>query len=208
MNRHQGRGRRTENAIDAPEFEKIKRKPKRNGNRNELKSHPKSSKHGEDTFRCIHCKQPVPTGRAASGVNNRNHCPYCLTSRHVDLNKPGDRRSDCRSKMAAIGVTLKRTCKKYNGTRQGELMLIHRCTGCGKLSINRIAGDDNASIIFKLFEESARLPSAILAQLAREGIQLLRPGDFTLVFTQLFGWESVLEDFAQHQPLAILVDKE
>ena len=208
MNRHQNRMRRMGSTIDAPEFEKIKRNHKRKRSRDEIDSHPKSSKHGEDSFRCIHCKQPVSTGREASGVNNRNHCPYCLTSRHVDLNKPGDRRSDCRSKMTAIGVTLKRTCKKYNGARQGELMVIHRCAGCGKLSINRIAGDDNAQLIFELFEESAHLAPAILAQLAEAGIHPLRPGDFTLVFTQLFGWKAVIDNLEQIPSLPILAEKE
>jgi hypothetical protein len=197
-----------ERAIDAPEIERIRRKSNRDRTRDELNHRPKHSKHGEESFCCIHCKQPVPTSRAASGVNNRNHCPYCLTSRHVDLNKPGDRRATCLSKMTAIGVTLKRTYKKYNGSRQGELMLIHRCTGCGKLSINRIAGDDNAQLIFKLFEESVRLTSDELAQLAEQGIQPLQPGDFTLVFTQLFGWEAVMEGLNSVETQKIPVDVE
>ena len=37
-------------------------------------------------------------------------------------------------------LTIKRSRNKYAGTRDGELMLIHRCTICAKLAINRIAG--------------------------------------------------------------------
>jgi hypothetical protein len=208
MNKHQDRICRTESAFDVTGFEKINHKHKKRRSQDELDSHHKPSKHEKNSFRCIHCKQPVPICRAASGVNNRNHCPYCLTSRHVDLYKPGDRRSHCRSKMVAIGVTLKRTFKKYNGERQGELMLIHRCAGCGKLSINRIAGDDNANLIFDLFNESSRLTPTDLEQLVREGIQPLLPGDFTLVFTQLFGWEAVMEDLSSVETQKIPVDVE
>lgn len=32
----------------------------------------------------------------------------------------------------------------------GEWMLIHDCTGCGELSANRIAGDDNALALLRL----------------------------------------------------------
>jgi len=205
MNKHQGR---MENAIGASEFEKIRHKSKRKRDQDEIVLHPKSPKHGERSFRCIHCKQLVLTNREASGVNNRNHCPYCLTSRHVDLHKPGDRRSTCRSKMVAVGVTLKRTYKKYNGLRQGESMLIHRCAGCGKISINRNAGDDNAQLIFELFKESRQFAPADLKQLAGMNIQPLQTGDFTLVFTRLFGWEAVVEELALLEPQKIPVDAE
>jgi hypothetical protein len=206
MNRYQNWTRRTESAIDAPEIERIKRKSNRDRTKDELNHHPKHSKRENESFCCIHCKQRVSINREVSGVNNRNHCPYCLTSRHVDLNRPGDRRATCLSKMTAIGVTLKRTYKKYNGPRQGELMLIHRCAGCGKLSINRIASDDNPQLIFKLFEESVQLTSDDLEQLAEDGIQPLQSGDFTLVFTQLFGWGAVVEDFTHVELQKIPVD--
>jgi hypothetical protein len=32
----------------------------------------------------------------------------------------------------------------------GEWVLIHRCTGCGALSSNRIAGDDNPLVLVRL----------------------------------------------------------
>ena len=118
MNRHQNWTRRMESAIDAPEIEKIKRKSNRDRTRDELNHHPKHSKRGEESFCCIHCKQRVSTHREASGVNNRNHCPYCLTSRHVDLNKPGDRRATCLSKMTGR-ETFCRKCR-IGGDFDGE----------------------------------------------------------------------------------------
>ena len=29
-------------------------------------------------FRCAHCNAIVSSAHMLSGVNNRNHCPYCL----------------------------------------------------------------------------------------------------------------------------------
>jgi len=92
----------------------------------------------EAVFLCEHCRQPVP-GRAP-GTEHRNHCPHCLWSLHADL-KPGDRRSKCRGGMEPVGVTVR---------RGGEWALIHRCTACGKVALNRIAGDDSPLALMSL----------------------------------------------------------
>ena len=68
----------------------------------------------------------------AIGTQHRNHCPWCLWSLHVD-EEPGDRASGCRALMEPVGVWVKRS---------GEWSIIHRCTACGELRANRIAGDD------------------------------------------------------------------
>ncbi len=83
-----------------------------------------------ETFICAHCGRTVAP--AHSGTHNRNHCPYCLSSRHVDL-RPGDRRSGCRAVMEAIGIYVQPS---------GEWSIIHRCTACGILKLNRIGPDD------------------------------------------------------------------
>lgn len=84
-----------------------------------------------DPFTCKNCGQTVvPEG---AGSDHRNHCPYCLTSVHLD-EEPGDRASDCHGKMEPIGVWVR---------KNGEWALIHRCTVCGKLDSNRVAADDN-----------------------------------------------------------------
>ena len=46
--------------------------------------------------------------------------------------------------MEPLGLTLKKG--------GGELMLVHRCCGCGKISKNRVAGDDNSVAILNLFD--------------------------------------------------------
>ena len=45
-----------------------------------------------DTFVCKACgKTVLPEG---AGSRHRNHCPYCLSSQHLD-DEPGDRAADC-----------------------------------------------------------------------------------------------------------------
>jgi hypothetical protein len=76
--------------------------------------------------------------------------------------------------MRPIGLTFKQEgVDKYRRKKQGELMLIHECTRCGKISINRIAGDDNPEVILKVFKESKELNPEKIEQLKRTGIRLL-----------------------------------
>src|SRR5512137_2268473 len=64
-------------------------------------------------FKCVFCHVFVSAEPALSGVQNRNHCPYCLWSRHLDLLRPGDRLAACKEKMKPVGLTFKKTAKKY-----------------------------------------------------------------------------------------------
>jgi len=116
----------------------------------------------------------------------------------VDEFKAGDRKAECKSRMQPLGLTIKQTSKRYNREAQGELMLIHRCTGCGKLSINRIAADDDAVAIYQVFNRSLALTVKWKETLKNEGIRLLGATDLTVVYSQLFGWQSILEEFEPH----------
>ena len=140
-----------------------------------------------DDFRCIHCHQPVSSASLLSGVRNRNHCPYCLYSRHVDQHKVGDRLAVCQAKMKPVGLTFKKTKKKYASASSGELMLVHVCQGCGKIDINRIAADDDAMKVLELLDFYADLSPAQHTQLELNAIQILQPADRKLVRAQLFG---------------------
>jgi hypothetical protein len=64
-------------------------------------------------FRCIHCRQYVSAARPLSGVGNRNHCPYCLHSRHLDWHRAGDRLAACKGSMQPVGLTFKHRSKRY-----------------------------------------------------------------------------------------------
>ena len=66
-------------------------------------------------------------------------------------------------------------------------MLIHECVKCGKISINRIAGDDDPEAILKVFEESQGLPSEKKGSLERNGIEVISEGEREKIIIQLFG---------------------
>ncbi|MCB0824645.1 MAG: RNHCP domain-containing protein [Armatimonadetes bacterium] len=107
------------------------------------RNHHKSIRHHRlnQPFRCLHCGASIELNGAGSA--HRNHCPHCLHSRHVDVS-PGDRASDCQAVMEPISVWVR---------SGGEWAIIHRCTGCGELSSNRVAGDDD---IMRLLSIAAR----------------------------------------------------
>lgn len=84
-----------------------------------------------NSFKCVHCGKDVFYD--APGTKNRNHCPHCLYSKHVD-NTIGDRKSKCGGPMPAIGKIYK---------PDGEEVLVHKCDKCGMIRKNRIAGDDS-----------------------------------------------------------------
>jgi len=85
----------------------------------------------DDGFACAHCGYTVlPLGRGSY----RNHCPWCLYSRHVDDEGPGDRNSDCEGLMEPMG--LDRDGKK-------GFVIVHRCVKCRVERKNKAAPDDN-----------------------------------------------------------------
>ena len=91
------------------------------------------------SFRCGHCGLDVSLD--APGTAHRNHCPSCLWSRHVDDDIPGDRDADCGSSMEPIAITVR---------GDGEWVLIHRCTGCDEVHLNRTAADDNPLLLLRV----------------------------------------------------------
>jgi hypothetical protein len=129
----------------------------------------------------------VSSAHLLSGVNNRNHCPYCLWSCHLDLFTAGDRLSACKAPMKPIGLTMKRGRNKYQREARGELMLIHQCVECNALSINRIAADDDSATVMTVFEESLRLDHRMHILCQENGIVLLKGEDAKIVHTQLYG---------------------
>jgi len=137
-------------------------------------------------FKCAHCGHIVSSAHWLSGVNNRNHCPYCLWSRHLDLYVAGDRLSACKAPMQPVALTSKRSRNKYS-RRRGELMLVHLCAECGDVSINRIAADDDAGILLEVFEGSLTLPTRTLCLLLEDGIEILSRESLPALQLQLFG---------------------
>jgi hypothetical protein len=144
---------------------------------------PRSS---NNDFRCLHCHNFVSAMTAMCGVRNRNHCPYCLWSRHLDLVAAGDRLSACKALMRPIGLTMKPGHNKYAPTG-GELMLAHLCVGCERLSINRLAADDDARSLVDIFSTTSTLPFGIRIILLASGIHLLEHGSAGIIRRQLLG---------------------
>jgi len=93
----------------------------------------------EQSFKCGHCKHFV--GPVPSGGRQRNHCPFCLYSRHVDAARPGDRASSCGALMAPVGAFQR---------PNGEHCVVHRCLGCGFERFTRIAADDDFDLVLSL----------------------------------------------------------
>ena len=84
-----------------------------------------------ESFTCENCKKEVSVHPEGSA---RNHCPFCLYSKHLDKEYPGDRLSKCKWLMKPIDIDYKKN--KWN-------MILHECTKCGKQILNKIAPDDN-----------------------------------------------------------------
>ena len=98
-----------------------------------------------DSFVCGNChKQVAPI---VYGGSYRNHCPFCLWSKHVDSEIPGDRANDCQGLMEPTGVQTRRT---------GEYVLVHKCVKCGFERLNRVAGDDDVEKISQLSGQPIR----------------------------------------------------
>ena len=116
-----------------------------------------------ETFVCKACgRTVVPDG---AGSSHRNHCPYCLASKHLDV-VPGDRAADCGGMMEPIAVWVR---------KNGEWALIHRCRICGDISSNRIAADDNPMKLMSIAMRPVSSPPSPLEKI--EEMTQLRGGD-------------------------------
>ena len=86
-----------------------------------------------ENFICGHC------GQSIIGNGYTNHCPACLYSRHVDVH-PGERASACGALMEPLRVEM----------RGQDWMLVHHCVKCGFERRNKVAQNDDASMLLKL----------------------------------------------------------
>ncbi|MGM9881762.1 MAG: RNHCP domain-containing protein [Bacilli bacterium] len=89
----------------------------------------------DENFICENCQKEVHR----LGYTARDHCPYCLFSKHVDIN-PGDRNNPCKGLMIPIGI------EKHKNTYK----IIYRCSKCKEIHKNIMASDDNYDIIIRL----------------------------------------------------------
>lgn len=89
----------------------------------------------DEAFICENCGKEVnPLGYTA-----RDHCPYCLHSKHVDIN-PGDRANPCKGLLVPIGI------EKFKDTYK----ILYKCRKCHQNHKNIIARDDDMEEIIKI----------------------------------------------------------
>ena len=89
----------------------------------------------DESFICENCHQKVEK----LNYTSRDHCPYCLYSKHVDIN-PGDRQNTCEGMLKPIGI------EKFKDTYK----IIYECTKCHKRHKNITAKDDDMNEIIIL----------------------------------------------------------
>ena len=89
----------------------------------------------DEQFVCENCHLKV----SKLNYSARDHCPYCLYSKHVDVN-PGDRANDCTGLLEPIGI------EKFKDT----FKIIYRCQKCKQIHKNVMANDDNMDLIIEL----------------------------------------------------------
>jgi 2-iminoacetate synthase ThiH len=93
--------------------------------------------HINEGFKCENC------GKYTEKLQKtcRNHCKYCLFSRHVDKKTPGDRLSRCNGLMKPVEII----SKSGKGSQ-----IRHICIKCGKISLNKAANDDNVDTLITI----------------------------------------------------------
>lgn len=89
----------------------------------------------DENFICENCNKEV----SKSNYTARDHCPYCLYSKHVDIN-PGDRLNTCHGLLEPIGI------EKFRDTYK----IVYKCEECNQLHKNIMTNDDNMDLIINL----------------------------------------------------------
>ena len=93
----------------------------------------------DEGFICENCNKEI----SPLGYTSRDHCPFCLYSKHVDIN-PGDRNNTCKGLLKPIGI------EKYKDTYK----IIYKCEKCNKENKNIIAKDDDMNEIIEISSQN------------------------------------------------------
>ena len=91
-----------------------------------------------EDFVCEHCGMEIKKADKTA----RDHCNYCLYSKHVDIN-PGDRSNTCKGLLKPVGI------EKFKDTYK----IIYKCEKCGSAHKNIVASDDDMELIIELSVE-------------------------------------------------------
>lgn len=89
----------------------------------------------DEEFICEQCGQRVTKLHYTA----RDHCPFCLYSKHVDMN-PGDRANPCQGLLKPVGI------EKYKDAYK----ILYICQACKQNHKNIIAIDDDMDQIIQI----------------------------------------------------------
>lgn len=89
----------------------------------------------DEKFVCENCGKKVDI----ASYTARDHCPYCLYSKHVDI-MPGDRKNTCQGLLKPIGI------EKF----KKSFKIIYECEKCKAIHKNIICNDDDMDLIIEL----------------------------------------------------------
>jgi len=87
-------------------------------------------KRTKEDFTCERC------GAQVTGDGYTNHCPVCLTSKHVDM-FPGDRLEQCGGLMRPVRLERKRD----------TFVIVHQCERCGEERSTKTRPEDDLSVL-------------------------------------------------------------
>ena len=90
----------------------------------------------DEEFICENCGKKVDK----LGYTSRDHCPYCLCSKHVDC-LPGHRKEECHGVLKPVQVEL--------DSKKGYV-IVYKCSKCGAIRRNKAAEDDDKDLLIKL----------------------------------------------------------
>lgn len=93
----------------------------------------------DDEFICDNCFKKVEK----LNYTSRDHCPFCLFSKHVDIN-PGDRANTCFGLLIPIDI------EKF----KDSFKIIYKCNKCNIIHKNIMARDDNFDEIINIQQKN------------------------------------------------------
>ncbi|WP_307851303.1 RNHCP domain-containing protein [Nocardiopsis sp. MG754419] len=109
----------------------------------------------EPNFTCLLCGLTV-SPREPDG-DERDHCPSCLTSRHVHDQHDGGA-TDCEGRMTPLSIVV---------SSDGRWRLVHRCARCDELSESGVTTDDNPLVLMRIAVRPLAAPPFPLDVLGR-----------------------------------------
>ena len=96
----------------------------------------------DEEFICEVCKKHVTKLEYTA----RDHCPYCLSSKHLDIN-PGDRSSNCKGVLVPFDI---------EKGKKDTYKIVYRCSECKVIKKNKMAIDDNFDKVLEIMSNESK----------------------------------------------------